>query len=651
MQWYILLFIICILLLLYNCTYSEGFVSSTQLGLVKAIANIPSETTPDANAPINNAFGKDVFNKKQEYYIASPSEATSILLEDIAFCKDAARSNDPFSDSRFADTCGICMTQGTILLDKTPFSHGKNRLGTGVVVYKNDKEFSLREGSQAIPSSHSAFCDNLVINNNYITPNMRVSGLAINAQQYKDTTEYLKSMNIVSFMDTTSCSPTVSQPILCENENTTIASIRFLYGHFNDGCEAGSNGTYTEEMSSQCQYEQSCTFSSNLPSGQRQWYLNAECKIQQETIPSGLIPLYRRSITGLKTTMSNFPYYWADPYASIDNDIRTFTVYKQYSVSQDTQIQVEYATNASFDLYLHTLRQYTQPNPGNNFVYQSNTASKLYTLYKGDNIFKLKVKSTNVASNGLYFKVYDVTGNPLLTLDSSWLCTPTPAIYQGPIGRFPVHAVNVWSNLAVLSPKNPSTTTINYFMPIELPSEKLLTLGVFMLDTTNVFEQNPAITCKTYILHNNREKLVSSNTNVAYLEFFPKGHSLIRISVNGNKNTWVFAILGDADKNIIASTTSSSLTDEQPPPPPPSKQTAYQIQDFVVLTGPGTDRPNQPMTGTQTECMNACTGDSRCLGFSFSKEGDPNSPQKCWLKEKLDPKTYKTVYNTYVKLE
>jgi hypothetical protein len=85
---------------------------------------------------------------------------------------------------------------------------------------------------------------------------MRVSGLAINAQQYTDTTEYLKSVNIISFMNTTACSPAVSQPILCPNENTTIASIRFLYGHFNDGCEAGSNGTYTEEMSSQCQYEQ-----------------------------------------------------------------------------------------------------------------------------------------------------------------------------------------------------------------------------------------------------------------------------------------------------------------------------------------------------------------------------------------------------------
>jgi hypothetical protein len=638
----------------------EGFSDTRR---VASIANLVPDPEPlSAEA---NAFNSNAFHTKYQYYIASGSNATDTLLADIQFCKTAAASNSPFSDSRFARTCGICMTQGTILLDKTPFSQSTQRRGTGVVVYQPDKDFSLRESSQAIPSAHSAYCENLFIGKS-LPPNVSVAnltGLAINAQQYEDTMKYLESVNILSFANTTSCSPSLHQPITCSNANTTISSMRLIYGHFNDGCESGSNLIRTEVFPTDCLKQESCTYTTNLPAGQRQWYINAECKIQEESIPQGLLSMKRRGVSGLSTSLSNVAYYWADPFTSVSKDINTFTLYSTCTVQKDTQIQIEYCTSASFDLYLHTLKQYTQPSPGKKFIYHSN--SPVFALYKGDNTIRLNVTSTNETRNGMYFRIKTVDGTPLTTLDSTWvysssnrLDTPSPRI-----GQFPVRAEPLWSNASIkasiIAPKNSTTKKINYYKQVTLTSEKLLTLGTCIFDSSITKPLDNSFTYSTYVSFNGIEKQITlskDNTDrvQAYSEYFPAGTTTLRVSVEGNGNTCFIALLGDSNKNVIAVSDASWTSDELPSVPvvvPVPPKPTYVVQDFVTYTSAGTDLPNQPMTGTVKECQDTCSAEPSCLGFSRLKGGNPARSEYCFLKKNMISKTANQRYETYVKKE
>ena len=303
MYWYLLILGILFIVMLYISQEKtkEGFASRETFGHLSLVDVIAKLRTPNPSAAAANSFGSNVMHKKDSYYIDSCNyDPTSKLLDDINYCRTYATQNpvNPFADNRFNMSCGICMTQGTVLLDQGPFSISSTRNGTGVVVYKEDKDFSINERAEAIPSSHSAFCEALLINSNLIPSTAHINnikGLVINAEQYKDTTDYLNNMKYVSFNDITSCAASISQSIQCTFSNTVIASMRFVSGHFNDdSCEAGSNLTSsdTNPTPSNCIGEQGCTFTSNLPAGYRQWYLTAECAVQEEIIPSGLPHMY-----------------------------------------------------------------------------------------------------------------------------------------------------------------------------------------------------------------------------------------------------------------------------------------------------------------------------------------------------------------------
>ena len=567
MYWYILIFSILFLILWYTSVH-EGFVTSLNVTVANSIAH---GTQPDDHSA-EVAFGSNTFHTKQNYYIAETgTNATGQLLDDIQFCKSGALMPNPFSDSRFASICGICMTQGSVLLDKFSFTQGTQRAGTGVVVYKEDKDFSLKDGSQAIPSAHSAFCDALVVDPEAVPANVsthNLTGLAVNAQQYSDTTTYLNAMNTLSFASS-SCSPAMSQPITCSNANATISSLRFLYGHFNDECESGSN-VRTLEKPSDCLGEQSCTFTRNLPEGQRQWFLDAECKVQEGVIPSGLPNVFQRSVTGLPSSLSNLtnvPYYWADPYNSLSPDTLNFTLYSTCSVPNDTQVQIEFCTSASLDLYLHTLKQYSHRSTGKVFVYMSN--SPPFTLYKGANTIKLKVGTKQSTNNGLYFRLKDLNGNILTTLDSTWVYSVPQGfdIQTVPTAKYPVHAKTLWSTVAALSPANQSTRTINYFKEISLASTTLLNFGTLLFHRGITTGLNPSFSYSTYLTYNGVEKQITSSTDntsraQAYSEYFPAGVTTIRISVKGDGDTCLIAILCDMNQQILASTDSSWTCDE-----------------------------------------------------------------------------------------
>jgi len=61
----------------------------------------------------------------------------------------------------------------------------------------------------------------------------------------------------------------------------------------------------------------------------------------------------------------------------------------------------------------------------------------------------------------------------------------------------------------------------------------------------------------------------------------------------------------------------------------------YTMQNSLTFTAPGTDLPNQPMSGTLATCELACTSNNNCLGFSWPQNGDPNTVQQCYLKQNM----------------
>ena len=432
MYWYLLILGILFILMVYiNKERHEGFASRDTFGhlsLVEMIAQLRSPPSPTEAAP--NAFGSNILHKKQPYYIDSCNyDPTSKLLDDINFCRTYAAQNpvNPFADTRFNSSCGICMTQGTVLLNQAPFSISATTNGTGVVVYKEDKDFSINERTQAVPSSHSAYCEPLLINSNLIPTTAHVNnitGLVINSDQYRDTLAYLNNMKYITFNDVTSCAASISKSIQCTFSNTVIASMRFVSGHFNDEtCEAGSNlvDMDTNPTPENCIGQQSCTFSSNLPAGYRQWYLTAECAVQEEAIPPGLPGMFLLSSSSSSSStpsssFSTYPYYWTVPYGA--NAKQQITVYGSCTLTQDKQVTIESYTNASFDLYLHTLKQYTQTNTGSTPSF--NAPTTVFALYKGSNTIRLDISSPNTM-NGIYFAIKDLSGNVVCSLDTTWV--------------------------------------------------------------------------------------------------------------------------------------------------------------------------------------------------------------------------------------
>ena len=109
---------------------------------------------------------------------------TTSFLYMVDFCYRKGQEGNPFADPTFAANCGMCMTMGTTITGQGPGSN------FGLVVYPEDKAYSLNQGTDAIPSAHSATCAPLVKAEG---ASSNVRSIAINSAQYDDTLAYKQS--------------------------------------------------------------------------------------------------------------------------------------------------------------------------------------------------------------------------------------------------------------------------------------------------------------------------------------------------------------------------------------------------------------------------------------------------------------------------
>lgn len=101
------------------------------------------------------------------------------FLGTVAFCAKQGKSENPFSDPRFAQTCGMCMSRGKLLTGQT--FDGP----TGVVVFSADREKALKDMNtngypfpRLLPSMKAATCEGASMGED------AKPSLALNTQQY-----------------------------------------------------------------------------------------------------------------------------------------------------------------------------------------------------------------------------------------------------------------------------------------------------------------------------------------------------------------------------------------------------------------------------------------------------------------------------------
>jgi len=118
------------------------------------------------NKPRLVADGKGSFEQVSSEGFASDDQENIPLIDDensylglINMCKEKGNSENPFSDAKFSENCGMCLTSGTL---KTGESF---TTPTGVLVYKKDKDTFVTERNikgytfpKAIPSLGAATC-------------------------------------------------------------------------------------------------------------------------------------------------------------------------------------------------------------------------------------------------------------------------------------------------------------------------------------------------------------------------------------------------------------------------------------------------------------------------------------------------------------
>ena len=77
----------------------------------------------------------------------------------------------------------------------------------------------------------------------------------------------------------------------------------------------------------------------------------------------------------------------------------------------------------------------------------------------------------------------------------------------------------------------------------------------------------------------------------------------------------------------------------------PDWSSRWSSNDFVVLTGNGTDISNNPRNNTLVDCKRICLGYWDCAGFSRPKAASDTSVATCYLKMNLTA-TLRTYYDS-----
>jgi hypothetical protein len=144
----------------------------------------------------------------------------------VKFCEEQGANPNPFSDKKFRELCGMCMTEGTLLNGKqftTP---------TGIVVYPEDKDSALEEKrkngypfSRVIPSYKSATCKG-----SSTGPNALPS-IALNASEYTlmNANKACAKVSTVGVNGCAVCLPTGKNSYLPDTASIESSEL-FVYG-------------------------------------------------------------------------------------------------------------------------------------------------------------------------------------------------------------------------------------------------------------------------------------------------------------------------------------------------------------------------------------------------------------------------------------
>jgi hypothetical protein len=216
----------------------------------------------------------------------------------VDFCYQKGKDANRFNDTTFSRNCGMCMTTGT-LINGTAMT-GSNPIG--VVVYREDKEYSLSQGIDAAPSAHSATCAPLV---KLAGISSNVTSLAINAEQYTETMAYLQSNRYTINSGIGAGSQTLSCTGTSNGHPYVIKTGGYRVGAWDT--HIGSSIDYTRnnllsntDIPARCIEQTSCTITSQS----QQWDMSALCGYPLPTPVTGLI------VDTTKTTATSLTFKW-----------------------------------------------------------------------------------------------------------------------------------------------------------------------------------------------------------------------------------------------------------------------------------------------------------------------------------------------------
>jgi len=113
------------------------------------------------NIPTLSATSQGTFSEKSSTLVSPRIDNENSFLGMVKFCKDNGTAQNPFTNTKFAENCGVCFTSGSTI-DGTTYD-GQTQFG--LLVYDEDKKKFLNEKSNnsylfthAIPSLGAGTC-------------------------------------------------------------------------------------------------------------------------------------------------------------------------------------------------------------------------------------------------------------------------------------------------------------------------------------------------------------------------------------------------------------------------------------------------------------------------------------------------------------
>ena len=178
----LIIILVLLLVALYYCSYSEGFETiqekvddrfnalaqlqnpitnpAVPIGISEADgATLRAMNTRALNVPTVTSVAGTYTLKPESEPVYPRIDNENSYLGLIKMCKEKGVGDNPFSDPKFAESCGMCLSSGSL---KTGETFTKE---TGVLVYKEDKDAALTDQlsnsypfPHVIPSVDAASC-------------------------------------------------------------------------------------------------------------------------------------------------------------------------------------------------------------------------------------------------------------------------------------------------------------------------------------------------------------------------------------------------------------------------------------------------------------------------------------------------------------